>query len=75
MIRMLAIALVALGLVGLLFGGLAYRQHHEDVRFGDLVVEHTERRSFPIPPWAAASALVIGAMLFAMPTRDPRSHH
>lgn len=75
MSRMFGVLLVAVGVVGLVFGGIAYRQQQEDVRFGSLVVEHTERHSLPIPPWAAAGALVAGAVLIAAPWRSRGSQH
>ena len=75
MTRLLGCLLLAVGLVGLLFGELAYRQQRHDVTFGPFVVQTVERKSIPIPPVVSAAALIVGALLLTSPWRHRRLDH
>lgn len=72
MTRLFGCLLLAVGLVGLMFGELAYRQQRHDVTFGPFVVQTVERKSIPIPPLAAAAALLVGSVLVTSPWRYRR---
>ena len=72
MTRLVGCLLLAVGLVGLMFGELAYRQQRHDVTFGPFVVQTVERKAIPIPPLAAAAALLVGSVMVTTPWRHRR---
>ena len=63
MTRILGIALIVLGLVGVLFGGIDYKQKRTAADFGPVELKVTERKTVPVPPIAGAVAIVAGAAL------------
>jgi len=69
MTRLFGWLLIAAGIAGFAFGGIVYRQQKDEHTIGPIEVRHVERRSIPIPPIAAASALLAGAILVAGPWR------
>ena len=73
MTRLIGWLLIAAGIVGFAFGGIVYRHKTDDVTFGPIEVRSVERKSIPIPPIAAASALIAGAILAVNPWRGRRS--
>ncbi|HET9372164.1 MAG TPA: hypothetical protein VFO19_18010 [Vicinamibacterales bacterium] len=55
--------LIAIGLVGLLWGGIRWTQSEKVVDLGPLQVNREERKALPIPPIAGALCVVAGAGL------------
>jgi hypothetical protein len=62
-LKLLAIALIALGTLGLAYGGFSYtsERHHAD--FGGLHLDLDEHRHVTIPVWAGVAAIVGGVVL------------
>lgn len=67
MIKVLAVALVVLGLIALVQGGFAYNRQTTVLDIGGIKATATERRAVPIAPVAGAIALLGGVMLLVMP--------
>jgi hypothetical protein len=66
MIRILGIALIVLGLVGILSGGFEYGKKTTDVELGPVDLQVREKKTVPVPPIVGAAAIVAGAaLLFA----------
>ncbi len=63
------ILLVALGLIGLLYGGFTYARRSHEADLGPITVETTERKTVPIPPLVAAIVLVAGGALLLTGSR------
>jgi hypothetical protein len=63
------IILVALGLIGLLYGGITYVRHQHEADLGPISVQTTERKTVPIPPLVAAVVLVAGGALLVTGAR------
>jgi len=62
--RMLAIALIVLGVVALVYGGITYNAGDKTVlEVGDMKVTATEKKTIPLPPVLGAIALVGGIAL------------
>jgi len=59
--KALGMVLIAIGLVGLLWGGIRWTQSEKVVDLGPLQVNKEERKSLPIPPIAGALCVVAGA--------------
>lgn len=62
-VKMLAIALIVAGALGLLYGGFTYTKSTHEAKLGPiaLVVKDTETVNIPI--WAGVGALVAGVVL------------
>jgi dipeptide/tripeptide permease len=65
--RMLAVILIALGIVVLAYSGISFRTRGQPVELGPLHVETTQRHF--IPPVAGAIALVAGLVLLVVGNR------
>jgi hypothetical protein len=63
MIRIIAVLLIALGLVGLIWGGISWTQREQVVDFGPLEVTQEERETIPVPPVVGGVLLVAGVLL------------
>lgn len=62
-VKIAAIILIAVGLVGLVYGGFNYPRESHATKVGpvELVVTDTQRVYIPI--WAGVGAIVVGSML------------
>lgn len=61
--KAIAIALIALGLVGLLWGGISWTQREKVVDLGSIEITRDERKSVPLPPIIGGVCLVAGVLL------------
>lgn len=61
--KILALALIVGGLLGLLYGGFSYTKDTSAVKLGPLELTVKERKSVNIPVWAGIGALVVGGIL------------
>jgi hypothetical protein len=67
--RIVGLALVAIGLIALLWGGVSWTQRETVVDAGPLQVQADERKTLPLPPVLGGVALVAGALLLFVPSR------
>jgi hypothetical protein len=63
--RTLGIILIALGLVGLVWGGFSYTTREKVVDIGPIHATRDKTNTVPLPPIAGALALVGGIVLVA----------
>lgn len=61
--KLIAAALIAVGLIGLLYGGFRVAYPEKVVDIGALQVSVTKHKSLPIPPILGGVALVVGVGL------------
>ena len=63
--KTLGMILIALGLVGLMWGGFSYetREKVADIRPLDITITRSETHSLPLPPIFGAVALIGGIVL------------
>ncbi|MEZ4648381.1 MAG: hypothetical protein R3E97_06235 [Candidatus Eisenbacteria bacterium] len=61
--RMLGVALIAVGVIGVVWGGITYVKDRDSVDLGVAEVTVTQEDSVPIPPIASAIALIAGSVL------------
>ena len=57
-------ALVILGLLGLLFGGIPYNKRETIAQIGDLKMQATEKRQLTLPPVVFGIAILVGTTLW-----------
>ncbi|WP_119420602.1 hypothetical protein [Desertibaculum subflavum] len=65
-LRILAIALIAAGVLGLIYGSFSYTKETHEANLGALKLEVKEEETVNVPVWAGIGAIVVGAgLLFA----------
>jgi TRAP-type C4-dicarboxylate transport system permease small subunit len=69
-IKILAIVLIAGGLLGLLYGGFTYTQDSHDLKIGSLELSVKDKKTVNIPMWAGAGAVATGAALLILRPRS-----
>jgi hypothetical protein len=64
--RILAIALIVGGVLGLLYGSFSYTKDSTAVKIGPLELSVKEKQTVNVPVWAGIGAIVVGAALLVM---------
>jgi hypothetical protein len=62
-LKIVGALLIALGLLGLLYGGFSYTKETHDVKLGPIEFSVKEKESVNVPVWAGVAAIVGGAVL------------
>jgi TRAP-type C4-dicarboxylate transport system permease small subunit len=62
-IKIVAIVLMALGVLGLAYGGFSYTKDTHEAKLGPLELSVKERETVNIPVWAGVGAIAIGGAL------------
>lgn len=62
-IKMLGIALLVAGALGLVYGGFSYTKDTTAVKLGPLELTVQEKETVNIPLWAGIGAMVVGGVL------------
>lgn len=62
-LKIIGALLIALGLLGLLYGGFSYTKQTHDVKLGPIEFSVKEKESVNVPVWAGVAAIVGGAVL------------
>jgi len=70
-VKALGAALVILGFVGLLFGGIPYNKTETVAQIGDLKMKATEKKQVSIPPVVSGMAILVGAAILFAAGRKP----
>jgi hypothetical protein len=68
--KLIGILLIALGLVGLLYGGISWIERDKVVDLGPVEVVSEDRESIPFPPIAGAICLIAGTALLVAGSRS-----
>lgn len=61
--RIVAIVLIAAGIVALVYGGITYTRTTHQARLGPFEVSVKDRKTISIPVWAGVGAIVAGTVL------------
>ncbi len=74
MARAIGTVLILLGLAGLAWGGVTWKNERTNVDLGPVEMNVTEKKTVPIPPIAGAAAIVAGlALVFVGERRRTQS--
>lgn len=67
LLRLIAVALIAAGVVGLVYRSFSYTKETHEAKLGPLQLEVKEKDSFTVPTWAGVAAIAVGGgmLLFA----------
>jgi hypothetical protein len=61
--RIIAIALIAAGLLALVYGGFSYTKDTTAVKLGPIELSVKEKETVNVPVWAGVGAIVVGGLL------------
>jgi hypothetical protein len=61
--RILAIALVAAGILALVYGGFSYTKETHDAKIGPVEISVQEKERVNVPVWGGVILVVVGAGL------------
>ncbi len=64
-IRMLGVALIIAGVLGLAYGGFSYTKETQAVKVGPIELNVKEKKDVNIPMWAGIAAIVAGGLMLA----------
>jgi hypothetical protein len=70
--RWIGVALIVLGIVGLIVGGFTVTKDETKVDLGPIKVQAETKERFPVPPWVSIVAIGAGLALVAMDLRRKR---
>jgi len=68
MLKPLGLILIAIGIVGLLYGGLTWVRKDKVVDIGSVEITRDKHESLPLPPVVGAIMLVAGVALVLKPS-------
>ncbi len=68
-VRLLAIALIVGGVLGLLYGGFSYTRETHKASIGPLAIAVEEKQNVNVPVWAGVGAIVFGVGLLVLGSR------
>jgi TRAP-type C4-dicarboxylate transport system permease small subunit len=62
-LKLVAVVLIAAGVLGLLYGGFSYTRETHEVKLGPLELSVKEKQTVNVPVWAGVGAIVVGGLL------------
>ena len=62
-VKVVAIALIIAGILGLAYGGFSYTKDTTVVKLGPLEVSAKEKQTVNVPMWVGVGAIVVGGLL------------
>jgi len=69
LMTIIGIILIALGVVGLIYGGITYTSSRNVVDMGSVHLQVDEKKQIPLSPIAGATAVAIGVVLIILGRR------
>lgn len=66
-IKITAIALIMIGVLGLAYGSFSYTRETQQARIGPLELTVQDRQTVNIPIWAGIAAVIAGGLLLFVP--------
>jgi TRAP-type C4-dicarboxylate transport system permease small subunit len=65
-IKMLAIALIVAGMLGLAYGSFSYTKETHETKIGPIDISVKDKETVNVPAWAGVGAIVIGGLLLTI---------
>jgi LPXTG-motif cell wall-anchored protein len=65
-VKIVAIALIMAGILGLVYGTFSYTKETHDVKLGPLELSVKEKQTVNVPIWAGVGAIVAGSGLLLL---------
>jgi len=64
--KILGIALIVAGTLGLIYGSFSYTKDRHDVKLGPIQFAVKEKETVRVPVWAGAGAIGVGVLLLLL---------
>lgn len=68
-VRIVAIALIAAGILGLAYGKFSYTKETHEAKLGPLELSLKDKETVNIPVWAGVAAIAAGGVLLILPKK------
>ena len=65
-IKLVAVALIVAGVLGLIYGGFSYTKDTTVVKLGPLELSAKEKQTVNVPIWVGVGAIVVGGLLLVL---------
>lgn len=65
-VRLIAIALIVAGVLGLVYGGFSYTRETHEARVGPVEFSVADRERVNVPVWVGAGAVFLGGVLLLL---------
>jgi hypothetical protein len=62
-VKIVAILLIAAGILGLVYGGITYTKTSHDAKVGPFELSVRDKETVHVPVWAGVAAIVVGSVL------------
>jgi len=69
-VKMVAIVLIAAGVLGLVYGSFSYTKETQEVKLGPLELSVKEKQTVNVPVWAGVGAIVVGGALLLFASKE-----
>ena len=69
LMKLAAIALIALGIIGLVYGNISYTKEVQTTKVGPLELSIKDKETINIPIWAGVGSILVGSMLLLIGRR------
>ena len=69
-LKIAAVALIAAGILGLVYGKFSYTTETHEAKIGSLELSMKDKETVNVPVWAGVGAIVIGGVLLLIPTKN-----
>ena len=69
-LRIVALLLIAAGVVGLAYGGITYTKTTHDAKVGPFELSIKDKETVHVPIWAGVGAIVVGAGLLLVRKKE-----
>jgi hypothetical protein len=70
-IRILAIVLIAAGVLGLMYEKFTYTKESHDLKIGSLEVSVKDKETVNVPTWLGVGAIAVGMVLLVARRKGP----
>ena len=71
MVKIVAIALIVAGILGLAYGGFSYTKETHDIKLGPIELSIKDKETINVPIWVGVGAIVAGGLLLLFGNRKP----
>ena len=70
-VKMVAMALIAAGVLALVYGGFTYTKETHEMKIGPIEMSIKDKETVNIPIWVGVGAIVAGGLLLVFGSRKP----
>jgi len=69
-VKIVGFALIAAGILGLVYGGFSYTRETHETKLGPLELSLKDQETVNVPIWAGVGAIVVGGILVLVPKKS-----